>query len=553
MRDRNVIFQPNNHSCVVKEGENLLQIAQREQIFLNADCAANGSCGKCRVKILAGYPGQISDDDKNTLTEQELHNGLRLACRVVIEDDLVVEVVQVKGESNRKKHLLKFPESFRPQRKCHATTKYGLAIDIGTTTIVGMFWNLTTGQLVNVEAETNPQAVFGSDVISRILFCTQKSENLFILQKNVIDCINGMIQSTQKICHIIPKEIVEVTVVGNSTMSHLFLGIDPQSLARSPFLPAYYGAVDKKAYSLALQVNPDADVHVLPGIAGHVGADTVGVMLATNIKQYNGVSLVIDIGTNGEVLCSNYGRIAACSTAAGPAFEGASIRHGMRAKKGAIEGIQITNKEVILQIIDVKDVDEESPGRNNSEAVGICGSGVIDVVAKLVQAKIIDKTGRLIQKEEALKKELPDFLTNRLIEGEKGMEFILVYRQNNEPITITQQDIRELQLAKGAIYAGILTLLKSFQLKKEDIDQFLIAGAFGNYINIESTLKIGLLPNIPIEKIITVGNAAGTGASMALLSEEIRLESVKMAADIKHIELSTNMEFQEDFVNALSF
>ncbi|MDI3536181.1 MAG: hypothetical protein PWP30_663 [Eubacteriaceae bacterium] len=603
-----IIFQPDGKSATFTGSINLLEAASKAGVLINAACHGGGTCGKCKVQIIEGNLPELSQSEKKALTVDEVEGGFRLACKLVVENDITVLIPDLLGEGDRKKALTKLPDHFKQDiqiRKQYVKVKrasmknqksdvkrlaealnisdlvvepkllysvskslkskkaevtavvkdhcliavepgnteehhFGLALDIGTTTVVGMLYNLHTGEMIDVESRTNPQSNFGADVISRIQFTRESSENLEFLQKRIIQCFNEMIQKFSVRNTFDPNCIYDVAVVGNTTMSHLFEAVDPESLAKTPFVPVYCQRVNNLASDLELSVNPLANVYFLPNIAGHVGADIVAGMLATNVKNLPGVTLAVDIGTNGEVYLGNEGNILTCSTAAGPAFEGACIRHGMRAAKGAIERVLYQRGDIMVQTIE------------NGDPVGICGSGLIDAVAVLLELGIIDKNGKMISAEACLDLGLSQELCDRLIQADDGMAFEL-YQNNGRTIILTQGDVREVQLAKAAIMAGMLTLLKEEGLKMTQIDRVLIAGAFGNYIDKKSAVKIGLLPDVGMTKLINVGNAAGTGASMALMSEKVRNEAELLSRFVKHVELSASPIFNDEYMNAMRF
>lgn len=447
------------------------------------------------------------------------------------------------GTTNRKSKLIYLPDHFHPQPQAEECGQevYGAAFDIGTTTVVGMLWNLSKVSLVDVIALTNPQSAYGADVISRITYSMQSEEHLQLLKDKVRGCLNEIITEFTLRHPIDRQNIVKATVVGNTTMSHLFLGLDPSSLARSPFEPAFHGSVEHTAGELGLQLRPSAVVSLLPNIAGHVGSDIVGVLLASEIKQLSGLRLAIDIGTNGEIVLAHNGRMLACSTAAGPAFEGARIQHGMRAAKGSIENVRIEDGEVKIRTID------------NAEAIGICGSGLIDAVAQMLDAELINFKGNILSSEDAAARGISPGLTERLRRGQGGNEFVLVWKDQGEDIVITQKDIREVQLAKGAVYGGIVVLMQCLGVEISQIDEIMLAGAFGSYINKRSILRIGMLPNVSEDKITHIGNAAGVGACMALLSEEERVRADVQAKEVEHIELALHPDFENEYVKAMYF
>ena len=604
-----ILFMPADKVGDVNPGANLLQVAEKAGVLLNAACAGTGICGNCKVRVVSGNAGLPGQAEIDFLTEWERSAGYRLACLVQPSENMTVEIPGLHGGSQRKKDMIKVPADFVPAvtihklhvkvvkssmknqkddlsriwaasgrddlrierkllPKVHALLEktkgdvtlvirgdllmameagntvdqcFGAAFDIGTTTIVGMLWDLRSGRLVDAAARTNPQSIYGADVISRIHFCGQAEGNLDLMQQKVIDCFNDILQEFSANTGLDPETIYDLTVVGNTTMSHLFAGVDPTPLARTPFSPVYCLPLDTPAGDLGIRTNELANVHLLSNIAGHVGSDIVGVMLALGLDQLPGCTVAIDIGTNGEVILAKDGQLAACSTAAGPAFEGAAIFHGMRASAGAIEAVAIEGHAVAIKVID------------DAEPIGICGSGLIDAVAQMLEAQLIDSSGRLLERHEAAEKGIHPELCQRLLIQDEMTAFVLAGQQNGEPIILTQQDIREVQLAKGAILAGIRTLMKGMDVAAEDIDRIIISGAFGNYIKKESAMRLGLLPQVSLEKITFCGNAAGAGVSMALLSERVRRHGETLARQTRHIELSMNLEFQDEFMQAMSF
>ncbi|MFA5635899.1 MAG: ASKHA domain-containing protein, partial [Anaerovoracaceae bacterium] len=441
--------------------------------------------------------------------------------------------------------MARLPEDFLPDRKTRQPGEqeahYGLAVDIGTTTVVGMLWDLRKAEPVGAVARTNPQSDYGADVISRIMYCGTEDGNLQRMQEKIIGCLNAIIQEFSDSYAIDPQTIREIVAVGNTTMSHLLLAIDPKSLALAPFSPGFTGPVSVKAKELGLAVHEEATVNVLPNIAGHVGSDIVAVLLSSGLEEMEGANLAIDIGTNGEILLACSGNVLTCSTAAGPAFEGASIQQGMRAATGAIEGVRIHDGELDISVI------------GDAEPVGICGSGLIDGVAELLKSGLVNKKGKLLTKADAQVAGLPDSLSGRLEAGEFGNSFILCTKNDGSKIFITQKDIREVQLAKGAILAGIRIMMQELHLKDQDLDQVFLAGAFGNYIRVESALAIGLLPEVKPDRVISIGNAAGAGACMALLSKETLEKANRLAREVNHIDLAEHPDFQTVYLQAMYF
>jgi uncharacterized 2Fe-2S/4Fe-4S cluster protein (DUF4445 family) len=426
------------------------------------------------------------------------------------------------------------------------TTKnsYGIAFDIGTTTVAGYLVNLKTGEELFAVAKTNPQVVHGDDVISRIGFTQKQKENLEILQKEVVNTLNEIIKETTQRAKINRSNIYETVIVGNTCMHHLFLGLDPSNLAPSPYIPVMKESLSLKARDIPeLALKPSVNVYMLPNISAFVGADIVAGILSTSMWREDKIILFVDLGTNGEIVLGSRERLWTCSTAAGPAFEGARISAGMRAAEGAIYKVKIDNKFITYKAI------------KDGKVRGICGSGLIDLIAELVKLGLINKSGKLIDREECNPK-LSEEIRKRIIKGQKGNKFLLVKgkeTENGKPIYITQRDIREVQLAKAAIYAGIKILLKEVNISPEDIQKILLAGAFGNFINKESAMRMGLIPQLPLKKIESVGNAAGRGAEIVLLSEKTRKICERISKNIKYIELSSRPDFQEEFIKAMFF
>jgi uncharacterized 2Fe-2S/4Fe-4S cluster protein (DUF4445 family) len=418
--------------------------------------------------------------------------------------------------------------------------KYGVAFDIGTTTVVGMLCDLNKNCLIDTIAKTNPQSSFGLDVISRITYVDNNEKKLRDMQHLIIECCNEILEFFSDRHMILKDWLCKATVVGNTTMNHLFLAIDPSGLAHSPFNAGFNGIMKKTASELGLNMNDDAEIFILPNIASHVGSDIVGVMIASGIKKKHGITIVIDIGTNGEVVLSGKDRTLVCSTAAGPAFEGAGIYNGMRAVEGAIEKIKIHKDNVHFQVI------------GNKEPRGLCGSGIIDAVAAMLDSEILDYTGKLITQEEAVARGFHVEIVNRIRKGIQGNEFVIAWRDDKD-IVITQKDIREIQLAKSAIFGGTLILLKCLDIDIADITEILLAGAFGSNINVKSALRIGLLPDVDENQIHSLGNAAGAGACMALLSEDVIKEANMRAIEAEHVELALHPNFEKLFLECMNF
>ncbi|HYA31937.1 MAG TPA: ASKHA domain-containing protein [Thermodesulfovibrionales bacterium] len=429
----------------------------------------------------------------------------------------------------------------------HVDVCYGLAVDIGTTTCVGYLCDLSTGKVVNTESMMNPQVPYGEDVMSRITYAMTNPAGLETMQDAIITGLNEIIE---KVVTEIKKdgphpgyEIDDLTIVFNTAMHHIFLGLNPTYIGRSPFIPATQGSLDIKARDLGLKINPAAYIHVLPIEAGFVGADNVGVLIAQEQYNQDEMVLVIDIGTNGELLLGNRNRVCSTSCATGPAFEGAQIKFGMRAAPGAIEKVKIdpVTREPQYKVIGKADWHTHIEGKINAK--GICGSGIIDVIAEMFKAGIIDKTGRFVM----------NLGTSRVrLDLDGKPEYVLAWAEEtsiNTDITVTQGDVRALQLAKGALYTGAKLMMQKMGVTK--LDRVELAGAFGSHIDREASLTLGMFPDVSIDKVVVVGNAAGDGARMALLNRGKRREADERARWVEFVEIATEPAFEKEFMQAM--
>jgi len=423
---------------------------------------------------------------------------------------------------------------------------YGLAVDIGTTTCVGYLSDLTIGKVMNTESMMNPQVPYGEDVMSRITYAMSNPAGLETMQKAIIGGLNEIIE---KVVTELKDDgpnpgfvIDDLTIVFNTAMHHIFLGFNPEYIGRSPFIPAVQNSLNIKARDLGLKINPAAYIHVLPIEAGFVGADNVGVLIAEEPYNQDEMVLIIDIGTNGELLLGNRNKVFSTSCATGPAFEGAQIKFGMRAAPGAIEKVQIdpVTKEPLYKVIGKADWHTQIEKVN---AKGLCGSGIIGVVAEMFKAGIIDKSGRFVL----------DLGTSRVRKDVDGKpEYVLAWAEETSigtDITITQGDVRALQLAKGALYTGAKLMMKKLGVSK--LDRVILAGAFGSHIDKEASMTLGMFPDCPIDMVYAVGNAAGDGARMALLNRSKRQEAADRARWVEFLEIATDPAFEKEFMQAM--
>ena len=424
---------------------------------------------------------------------------------------------------------------------------FGVAIDIGTTTVAARLIDMETSRCLATQATLNPQSRFGDDVISRISYA-QIDEKLAQLHTVIINCINHLIARLCKQASVHGNQIYEACVVGNTTMNHLFLKLPVVQLGQAPYRAFSLDAHDMSANQLGLQMNHSGNIHTVENIAGFVGSDTTGGALAVDIDSAQDVTLFVDIGTNGELVLNANGHLYAVSCAAGPAFEGARISCGSRAVEGAIEGAVLSEGDIDLTVI------------GNDAPRSICGSGLVDAVAVLLDLGIVDATGRFVE-PHTLKGKLPPAIAARIVEQDGQLGFCLtravtglpLRKQGEQPVILTQRDIRELQLAKAAIRAGVKILLKKTGIEDADIRQILLAGAFGNYIRPQSALRIGLLPDVPRERIHFVGNAAIAGAQMILVSRLCRAKAKELAHKIEYVEIAHQKDFSDVFADSMKF
>ena len=539
MKHFNITFEPDGRQVSIHAGATLLEAAGQAGIILSTVCGGKGICKKCVVNVLPD--------------RQEV-----LACQYHIQEDLVVIVpvssrffehkILTEGISSRAEIQ---PDIYKKYRKfAPAGDVFGVAVDIGTTTVVAKLVDMTNGLLLETQAALNPQISFGDDVISRINYA-QTDAKLAELHEAIIGCINEL---TAKLCRqasIDAKQIYEMCVVGNTTMNHVFLKLPVVQLGQAPYKAFSLDAEDRSPENTALQMNPAGNIHSVENIAGFVGSDTVAVALAADIYSAKDLTLIVDIGTNGEIVLGTADKLYAASCAAGPAFEGARISCGSRAMEGAIEVVLVNDGNIDFDIIgNGSTVLSGSPSKDCPPAVSlsnqprsICGSGLIDAVAILLDLGIIDRTGRF-----ASPANLPPAISSRITQQNGQPAFRLA-----EKVTLTQKDIREVQLAKAAIRAGVKLLQKKIGIEDDDIKQVLLAGAFGNYIRRESALRIGLLPDLPPERIHFIGNAAASGAQMILLSQDCRTQARKLARKIQYVEIAHEPEFQDVFTDSMSF
>ncbi len=526
MRHFQINFQPDGKRISIHAGATLLEAAHAAGIILNTTCGGKGICQKCTV-LLAPDQQQV------------------LACQHEIDSDLTVTIPIASRFFEQKilEHGIDREIEVHPTKIISTERIYGIALDIGTTTIVAKLVDLHDGKLIATKADFNPQARYGDDVVSRITFA-DTDDKLTELQQIIIDCINELIAGLCKKTGIDSQQIYEITAVGNTTMTHILLRLPIAQLGQAPYNAHSLDAHDISAQKLKININPQANVHVVENIAGFVGSDTVAAALAVDINLAEELTLLVDIGTNGELVCGNREKLYAASCAAGPALEGARITQGSRAVDGAIEAVFINANGA--------DIDVDVIG--DSQPASICGSGLIDAVAVMLDLGVIDSTGRFNSDKQFIDS-LPPLIANRIIKSDGQPAFIIARMDcSYKPaVILTQKDIREVQLAKAAIAAGIRLIMKQLNLRDEDLQQVLLAGAFGNYIRRESALRIGLLPKVSLEKIHFVGNAASSGARMILLNQTARELAGHLAKRIEYLEIAHQPDFMNIYTDSMTF
>lgn len=588
-------------------GTNLLQFLNGSSIFAGVEsyCNGNGTCGKCRVRVIGQLP-EPSEKEKKLLGETALENSFRLACyiNVCTDMDVFIEKPQAKAQIATegkqivhgsdplivKKHLTLNPPDTNNQaadlerlaaveqnialdieaiREISAAIRqndyeittvsfngsiisvepgdtsgkaYGISVDIGTTTVVGYLLDLVSGRRVGVYSMQNPQKKFGADVISRIAYTQDSQEALGRMNQTIIDCINDIIGHLTENHHISRDDIYGAVFVGNTTMTHFLMKLSAKNIAVSPFIPVSTQMHMFKASQLGIGINRHGVGIVLPSVSAYIGSDTVAAVLASGMYEQEEISLLMDIGTNGEIALGNSKWMYLCSAAAGPAFEGANIRNGVAGISGAIDKVRFTPHFRYTTIGDTK-------------PIGICGSGVVDIISEMLAAGIIDETGRILDAEE-LDASVPEELKRRLIKID-GLNAFLIEKNAGQgfdtDIALTQKDVRELQNAKAAIAAGVRILVRQAGIRMEDIQRVFLAGGFGNYIDIDSALSIGLLPKELRGRVESIGNAAGAGAIGSLMSRKLLAGAQDIKAKMKYIELSASVDFMDEYVENMMF
>jgi len=594
-------LQPVGRRISIQPGQTLLDAARLAGIDLSAACGGIGTCGSCRVKILRGSLDAPTLAELDVLEAAELLAGVRLACQVTPKTDIQVylppeslaspQQMQIDGfgdlrrdhppvqaieldllppdekdlradlsrvedflhcrlaansqqitllsEALRAHHWKARLALLQQDHFCHlaaalppGTPIYGLAADLGSTKLAFFLVDLENGATLVTNGVMNPQIAFGEDVVSRIAFANRQPANRRLLQKVVVDEINQTIEHFCLEANITRQQIVDIVLVGNTAIHHLVAGLPVEQLGQAPYIPAVSRGLNLPAESLGIQAASGANVFLPPNIAGYVGADHVAALLATQAIQSKETTLLVDIGTNTEISLIHAGQTFSCSCASGPAFEGAHIHAGMRAMQGAVEKSKITAESVQLTTI------------GHVPPLGICGSGILNIIADLRQARIINERGVM------------DTHHPRVKANGRKTQFLLASAKEtgtSQDLIITRQDINEIQLAKAAIRAGIDVLLEAAGLQSNDIQHFICAGAFGTYLDTACAIQIGMFPSLPLERFHQVGNAAGVGARQMLLSSAIRDQAEKVRQQVHYIELTAHPGFRDLYVENMIF
>lgn len=591
-----VDFEPVGRRIDVVPGTNLLEAAQAAGVQLSSLCGGIGSCDTCKIRLIKGLVSKHTLEELAALSDEEIATGYRLACQTVPEGDVKVDIppeslatpqrLQVEGQeieieldpvvkrleiqlepaslqdlqaddvrlkSAVERAGITVPEIHMPvmrelsdrlreqswtaslalrDREIVAvlpagSRMLGLSVDVGTTKVAAYLVDLTDGRTLAKVGAMNPQVAYGEDVISRIAYTNLHKD---ILHERIIETLNNMVAELCQISDMQRAQIVEAVVVGNTAMHHLFLGLPVRQLGESPYVPALGAAANVLAADIGLNLAPGAYVYLPPNVAGYVGADHVAMVLASGVWDTRKTTLALDIGTNTEITLAAGGRLLSCSTASGPVFEGAHIHDGMRAAPGAIERVQIVDEDIRIQTIDAQ------------PPVGICGSGILDVVAEMLDSGILDRSGRMLTQ-------------NPLVHSQNGSPGVTLVSSektgHNRDIVVNRKDVNEIQLAKGAIRAGSEILLKEAGLSDDDLDEIIIAGAFGTYIHIPSAVRVGMFPALPLEHFHQIGNAAGVGAKQMLVSHQRRLLAVEISRRIEYVELTIHPRFTDEFMKAM--
>jgi len=549
---------------IAESGHSLLEAVRGAGVRLTSPCGGKGTCGKCLVKLdPADEAGRPTEAESSLIEPEDLAQGYRLACQIFPGKEIRVEIPEESREvtlelllkhatikaieepalkaQTRELDASERPAGFSSTRgtvwydggRVAAVTpegekRIGIALDIGSTTMVAYVFDIAEQRIVSAEAMTNPQRPYGEDIMTRIDLAMRGADKKRLLEKVLRNGVSDLIASLTSRCGYSPGEVLRIVFVGNTAMHHFFLGLDVTRLGKVPFQPERKDSIEVMGSDIGLKGLENSRVSAPPLIAGYVGADLVGVLLATDLGGMKAPTAAIDIGTNAEIALSIGGKIVSCSAAAGPAFEGGNISHGMRATEGAISKMWSEGGELRYETI------------GNAEAIGLCGSGLIDFVSEGLRIGLVDSAGTFVVEN----------CGERLM-GKHGNARYLVHSNGRREVSVSQGDIRQLQLGKAAIHSGLEIMMDKMKLKA--LDKLLLAGAFGANMSIRNGRFIGMFPEIPLNRIVPVGNAAGTGAIQLLTDKRAREGVEDIVRRTAHVELSSEKDFQKRFIAALDF
>lgn len=513
------------------EGANLLRVLLAAGVFVDNPCNGTGICGKCKVRILTGEMSPMSETEQKLLKPEEIQAGIRLSCMAEVYGEVEAELLQ-----KERKHKV-LTHGYMPEfEKNTSTSGYGIAVDIGTTTVVTVLVDMTTGEELANASMINAQKHYGLDVLTRITYEYEHPESgILELQKAIVNSLNEMIDEVCREAVVEKEQIREIDVAANCTMMHMLLGVDARPIGKSPYQPEFVSARELPAREIGLSLPENARLYCLPHVSAYIGADIVAGTYVCQLQKEQGNVLFIDIGTNGEIVLASKGRLLCCSCAAGPALEGMNISSGMRAAEGAVEDVQITEEGIILKTI------------GDEEPEGLCGSGILAVVKELLRTGIVKKTGAFVKKE---KLDDGDYRKPMIQMNGSKREFIL---HETPRLLVTQGDVRQVQLAKGAILSGFKALLAKAEIRMEDLDKVMIAGQFGAHLPAESLTGTGILPEAVKDRLVYVGNSSKTGAYMTLMSKQVKRKIEELAEQMEYMELAETDNYERIFAESMIF
>ena len=520
-----IIKSDKGQTLFCSAGESLLAVLRRGSVFMESPCNGKGTCGKCKIQLLSGAVSPITQEERRHLRAEELADGIRLSCMVQVLDDCELRLLQ----KERVHRVL--TEGALPAFEHEITDGLGIAVDIGTTTVALSLVDRHSGRELAQASAINPQTQYGLDVLTRISYEYEQGEGAIRqLQESIVGCLNSLIEQVCGEAQVRKEEIQEIVVAANCAMTHMLLGVDARSLGKAPYAPQFLEAQTLPAASVELAAGAETMLYCLPQVSAYIGGDIVAGACVCRLEEQTDTVLFIDIGTNGEIILAHKGRLFSCSCAAGPALEGMNISCGMRAAEGAVEDVSI-GSEVTLKTIGAQ------------PPAGLCGSGILAAVRELVKGGYVKKSGAFVALDKTPK---PNILR---LSGTKR-EAVLC----EEPeIIVTQDDVRQVQLAKGATCSGFKVLLKEAGLSMAEVDSVIIAGQFGAHLPVDSLIGIGLLPESVRGKLSYGGNSSKSGAYMALLSKTKRREMEELARKIDYIELAQTKDYERIFAESMSF